>query len=157
MAIYWLLSGRVRFEHSLSWGLVGNALYLVFFYAYPAGQAQKTPNVMVSQICPRAQNSSFKATTPHSWDSALLPCASPSSNLRFGLAVAPSQTRSSLRTKAKSCSSWHPVERLRGSVFQTAKGLNKQLLKTKCTDRQAQGFLLLPRLLRPHHSARCFP
>lgn len=32
-------------------------------YAYPVGQAQKTPNVMVSQIRPRAQNSSYKATT----------------------------------------------------------------------------------------------
>lgn len=30
MAIYWLLSGRIRFEHSLSWGLVGNALYHFF-------------------------------------------------------------------------------------------------------------------------------
>lgn len=65
MAIYWLLSGRIRFEHSLSWGLVGNALYHFFgcCYAYPVGQAQKTPNVMVSQIRPHAQNSSFKATT----------------------------------------------------------------------------------------------
>lgn len=43
MAIYWLLSGRVRFEHSLSWGLVGNALYLVFFLCISSGAGSEDP------------------------------------------------------------------------------------------------------------------
>lgn len=71
--------------------------------------------------------------TPHSWDSALLPLCSPQHQPSLWVSCCPSQTRSSLRTKAKSCSSWCLVERLRGSVFQTKKGLSEKLLKMKGT------------------------
>lgn len=60
-------------------------------YAYPVGQAQKTPNVMVSQIRPCAQNSSFKATTfaKFLWLLRAGPCVLCSTSLWFGLAVTP--------------------------------------------------------------------
>lgn len=90
-----------------------------------------------------AQASSFKATTfamfpqiPAGCDSALLLFVFPRHPaLRFVLAASPSETKSSVWTKARACSSWHPLKPLSSSVFQTKKGLREELLKMKCHDK----------------------